>query len=335
MKKILPVGKPAVKAYKWHAVPLTVLCGYSDQTWIYNNYLQLVIQDYPDNAHWLDFNSIYDLHNVPRFPWLNVQNVKLDFVTKYISLIDFFKDCIENNYYLDVRYDMYYLNHAFAYKLNHRISNMLIYGYDTDKNCFYAMDYLYNSSKIYDSLEIDMNLLAQSVLSDYNTRGIKGIYEFDSDFKFKLDMDIAIAQIENYVFAKNEFKFFDRTQKKYPGTYKDMGYGNEVYKYLNIYMEDVMRGALKFHILPFAALLEHKLCIYGFVKTIEETKKQDLESIKINSLVRQADIIKALSIKYQLTHERRLLHTILNRINELNKEESVLMKELLCSIKSL
>lgn len=336
MKKLLPVGYPVVKAYKWHAVPLTILSAHcTDNLWIFNNYLQLVVQDYPDNAHWLDFYSIYDLHNVPRFPWLNVQNIRPPQLTNYVDLIDFFKDCIDSNNYLDVHYDMYYLDHAFAYQLNHRISNMLIYGYDTDKNCFYAMDYLYNSSKIYDSLEIDMNLLVQSVLSDYNNRGIKGIYEYDSDYKFELDMDIAIAQMEDYITAQNNFKFFDRTQKKYPGTYKDMGYGIEVYRYLNIYIESVINGTLKFHVLPFVTLHEHKLCVFGFVKTAEEMTKENLKSNEINDIVRQAGIIRTLGIKYKLTHNVSLLYTIRNRINDLNKAESMIMKDLLDLIKKL
>lgn len=70
MKILLDVKVPVVRSYKWHAVPLTILAAHSEtESWIYNHYLQLCVQEFQSNDHWLEFFSLYDLHGVPCFPW--------------------------------------------------------------------------------------------------------------------------------------------------------------------------------------------------------------------------------------------------------------------------
>lgn len=90
MKKILNIKIPIIKSYKWHAVPLTVLSS-----------------------------------GVGNEAWMNIQNINLSLIDKYVDLKSFFIDCINCGYYIDQLYDLFYIEYSFTYGNTHRTSKLL------------------------------------------------------------------------------------------------------------------------------------------------------------------------------------------------------------------
>lgn len=317
-KKVLGVKIPIIKSYKWHAVPLTVLSSCAgNPAWIYNNYLQLAVQEFPENEHWLEFLSLYDLHGTPNFPWLNTQSVDTGLINKFADLKDFLIECINQNYYIDLLYDLYYIEYSFTYMKTHRTSNMLVYGYDLNTQVFYVMDYSYNSKNIYEPIKIDMNTLVNSVLATKG-RGIKALYQYDYSYEFRFNPALAIRLIEDYLECRNSMEYIDLTRKY---NKRCNGHGLCVYKYFDEFIDMTVKDDIDFSLLPFSSLLEHKICIY---KLSEYIKKQYnvLDINKYRAIYELAYSLKNVAIKYSITKNKRLLYEIKKILVNLRLEET-------------
>lgn len=135
----LPIEKnPMVKNFLRHAFPLSVL-----QVDDHSKVERLVLNDYIEVIYkpWYDW---FDYHNNLYNSWecLDFRSITADILNaNNINVIEFIINGLKAGYYSDIWLDTYYIPGKARYNEKHMSHGLLIFGYDSEKQVFYAESY--------------------------------------------------------------------------------------------------------------------------------------------------------------------------------------------------
>jgi len=138
MRKILNYTIPPIKCYMHHAIPLGVFWDENDQNimnWFCMNYNYILAGTKREDNFFtflVDYNSV---------PFLQRREIYGDELEKYLidhSFSDFVKMMIDNGNFVEVMVDLFYMPGG----LKHAMHEILILGYDDEKNIFIIRDYI-------------------------------------------------------------------------------------------------------------------------------------------------------------------------------------------------
>ena len=135
---ILPLGTPELKSYPIYGLLTAILAtGREDyQEWLFNNFIQL---RYLKNDHIVFFEQYRSL--LKSCPYISEEIVSRETMEgKSIDYVDFLKDSINNNKYILLYCDRFYLREFKAFGVYHITHELFVYGYDDDKKHFICMD---------------------------------------------------------------------------------------------------------------------------------------------------------------------------------------------------
>jgi hypothetical protein len=272
--KILPVGTPVFSSYKSFAHYLSIMGNKKQSTlWVINHFLQLYTKyDKKDNVHFLDFNiGVYNLHFHPNNPWLNIESIETLRILRLMKLKDLIIDCLEDNRYIYMNCDPFYFPHSYSYQTNHRSSQILIFGYDLEKQIFHFADYSYRTNNKYEKFSLPMSTIVEAATNNKldETQRIRMIKLMDLDYSF--DFDLAGQLLKDHLHSNNTHRFHAATQGIYASTREHAVYGMDIYNELDDFLLHMKEEPASLNmVLPFSILWEHKLGLDLLIKYLIE-----------------------------------------------------------------
>ena len=151
MNKILPVQTPIIDATIHQAMIFSVMPMYEECIpWLINNYVSLfclknLYKQKLNRQGSVDFfYSLYGDWSMFEFsanPWLDYEALTFSAILDNdIDLISFLENAINEDKYLHISIDWFYLPMYRQYHKDHGMHHLFINGYDSDKRIFYAHD---------------------------------------------------------------------------------------------------------------------------------------------------------------------------------------------------
>jgi hypothetical protein len=321
--KILQMNEPIINTYNIYGSILSMISNDKDiWPWVYNNFVQI--------RYVYDWNSyFFDNHHLlfDNCPWLYHYIIPRNIIlAKWNSSIkSFIIDAINNNLYIYLYVDRYYISKSNAYLKYSTLHEIFIYGYDIDENIVYVADNLLHGKYIKTKCSFDeIEKGYWSINSD--NKFFLNIHAFERVEKYDLYFDLSqfITNIKNYIYSA---KSIDVSFKE-----KCIFGMDSIYLIIDLLDKSLVDENVYLDIRAFHLFWEHKLLMELRLKyMVDNSYLINGESFicGYNSLSKQYLIIRNLVLKYNITHK----HDILLRISQLLKlgleTERTLLNELI------
>lgn len=114
--------------------------------WFTENFINVYLAETKIKQLRLDFNVDYDAV-------LQEIQISTDEVFIFDNIVEKIKSWIDENYYIKVELDEYYIKNKRAYERYHMVHHSLVYGYNDKSCCFYMLTYF--DEKGYQLIEVD------------------------------------------------------------------------------------------------------------------------------------------------------------------------------------
>ncbi|WP_440109532.1 hypothetical protein [Paenibacillus sp. QZ-Y1] len=344
MSLILPMNYPVVTCYPNHSNLLSVISQnerYVD--WFLDNYIQLLANkdEYKRNILRLDFYT-NDLWKT--CPFVQIQQISRKTIAKkYDNIIDFFRDSIREQSYVYVLVDKYYISkYQNSYKKNHYVHDIFLYGFDNDKEVFYAADNFAGGKYSYETIKFSESTDAYNHVGILNLEDwLEGIqlvtYREKNNFwglthYYKFDIDKLIIELSDYLTSFKTVKRYGHAYYQWMLHAADYAFGLEVYDVIINYLNATSDlNDLR----PLFVLWEHKKVMLLRIKYLEENKFiHTVLSTGYIKIEQETKILMGLYLKYLLTREEKIRQRIISKLSAVRQEEEVILRNLLNLLKT-
>ena len=209
-ENILPVVNPVVASNTEHGYLLAgVQTNESSKEWIMGNYMSQIYYSLRMGA---DMN-FYPLMNHPLCPCIDYMRISCKMLEKkWDNIVEFLTEQIQEQYYIHIYLDWYYIEKSKAYGKMHLFHPTLVFGYNNVQRKFYVADFYVNdkftfSEITYDAVEkacissneVDMPFMNERYFACLDVI----LYKNRSDFVYALDLDILKEALVNYLESVN------------------------------------------------------------------------------------------------------------------------------------
>ena len=323
MKKILLVEEPPITSYPIIANILSIIWPHKKKVmpWLCDHMIQLIIRpDYiPTKADFYEHadldNFICILYGCPHLEWMR-NNC---YTAEYEKFTDYIEFQINNGYFVEPNLDNYYFEFSLCYKSYHLIHPTLIYGYDNDRKIVYVSDF-YNHGR-YIRKEISYDEINRSMKNDY----IMNLYKYQ-EAEYLVNHKLMNMYLRDYLNAKDSSMRFEQSYQEYN---HNVIFGIDVYDYII----DKMCNKDELDIRPFHVLYDHKELMklrLMFLNDYPEYSCKLEGLLELNEEARRDALhLRNLVLKYNISHDRRLLESIKSRCFELKMKDINLISEIL------
>jgi len=324
----LPICTPIINGQAHHSYPLSIILNYEYYfPWFYSNYINLYWQY---DGIPLDF--CYAAKLISNNPWntykglpiLETQVINWDILSKCnVNIIDFIKNCIETEHYVDLSINELYCPYSNAYNEYDFLHCIMIYGYDDIAGAFNVLCYNNIPKLSMEKLTYGQLTIAFESLIKLSTNKLGSdihIITKRSSYCYPIDTKLIYKRVKDYLSGENyyeQFRQFDQPPMDYL-------YGIDVYEGIIIYCENIKSESNKLDLRIFHTLYEHKFIM---AKRSEYLRKQGclIEEWHIdnefNNLSKKCLIIRNLAIKYNITQNIDIINKIINQINDLKQND--------------
>ena len=350
---ILPViDKPPITVYRNYSYPLCIICADKlGNDWLYNHFSNIYLMRNKNNYIWLDFLE----PNNGFGALLDYEYIKLDDINNF-DIKTLIKDTINDNKYVTLFLDGYYLNNTAITGKKHSISEYFIYGYNDEKETFYAVGF--NSLEFFGKLTYSYDEVIKahnSLIHDREKFGELPVwvlwYAF-SKIKKKnngaeqVNTDNLIKNIEEYASA-TVMKDKLRTEI-IEGRGESAVYGancqKEIIKSLYAMMDngDYFTDYRHIHL-----LYEHKKILFAKMKYIAIEKNLDVSEIidRYKLVMKKIELAKIFYLKaiisepdaflYDKLKDTHMISKIIHFLEDVLDIESEVLRDYLTAIKAV
>lgn len=308
MRKLLSIEKkPLIQVYQHHAYGFSILGnGRESRIWAYNKYIQLVFTP----AYGLNsFNYFVEfMTKQAPFIWEGCNDITISHLK--INILEYIKNGINQNEYAWLCIDEYYIPDSPSYNEGHYLHDVLIYGYDDNKEEFYKMGY--NKTKHYCSstIKYDDFIKSSPILIKFLSKNDKYVYQ--------LDVNNIKDEMENYLNLKKENNIDNiEFQTDYYWMYgletnQQSFFGIEAcQKVHDIICSTILKKGL-LDLRPSVLIAEHKRIMYERLKILSSEKKLDASKIisKYSECVKYSIIYKNLCLKYNIKKDSKIINDL-------------------------
>lgn len=227
---------------------------------------------------------------------------------------------IDEGFYASVTVDEKYISHRKAFNKHSFYHDLLIYGYDLEKNIFYTAGY--DDTGYFSCLEHNIDTVVSSILFCLKERKSKPhchYFRAKSEYKEFSKENVKII-LEKYLSSE------PIDQRTYNGSYGISAYAKLIEKHSSAVQNGkILRRA------TFSMLLEHKKLMLERVQYINEnfvdinTKTVDI----FKEIVELSKIIQLCSVKHEITSSEKIGMSMINKIKNLAELEYVAISKLL------
>lgn len=335
MKKILPIYNTPIIGYMEDVHPLSVLltCKRTFE-WFYMNYIQLSFQDpkifinqplkffKPD----LSTGDVWTATN----SWIKYETITKDMIYCFsYKISDFIKYAVNQNKYITINLDEFYVSYRMQYHNTHYIHDTFINGYDDEKNIFYGIAYV-GDPPIYKEFTVKMSEVEEAFYHNnspyFNTRTVK-MLSIDLTKFYEFNITNFVKQIRNYIECVNLKEKYYEEINVYEN--ENMGFGLDIYNKLIDYMEEYKENTA---VALFQVLIEHKKVMIDRLKFLEVNQYANNLGIymeEYEELLEIAQSIKMSFLKYLKRRNQIILQGIYNRFKVMRDKEKKILTDLI------
>jgi len=329
--KKLEIKEPSSICYQFMAFPLMVMeCNSKSYEWIYGNFIQTCFDTAYHKAPVPFYFYIFD-YTIS--PFLEVHKINRDFLNfNKIKILDLVKNSINNNYYIYLNLDEFYVPQRFSYKVKHFSHDCLIHGYDLEKKEIYLFGYsskwqIESTSISFDEFELAyMNLeLIDTELTYIN------LYRCKESGQYALKLDMIVKQLIEYLEGINSSEQFSMLKEPF-----ERAYGMNFYQYIGEYLLNCETYNIEYDIRVFHFLFEHKKIMENRIRYLLETSRIKDEALLNDweGIAEDALVIKNKVMKLQVLRKYDY-QDLNNRIQILGKNERKVLIETIYHLESL
>lgn len=337
MKKVLPVGQPVVWTYKNYAIPLSIMANAPEsRIWALNRFLQLYTRrDISEDYHWLQFYLIHDsmTDNYSHNPWLSIQTFDSAWIAGHQSVHSFIQARINQNQYVELNGDQYYLPHTYAYAKQHRFSNLLIHGYDDEEQAYHILDFTYTTTRQFQSLRIPYSDLILHI-EGKPTKPLK-IIQLNTDMHAEFNLELVRQLLDDYLHARSTPSRF----MMLPQPFEHATFGTGVYAKLEEYIQALIAHTSYANVLPFHILYEHKKCVKELVEYLNQenmfrnASTADTILQEAASLWNKSQVFRNYKLKFLRNPDKALFHKMLDMLPDMKERDQLLCEAILSELR--
>lgn len=347
-EKRLPLKDSPIRVYSNYAYVLSALLNIEDaKNWVYSNFIQVkYIRDTKD-APRVVFN--YSLGNLTKYfynlPFLEVRSLSRSFLVKACGdTVDFLINALNDNYYIMIIADEYYLPPRKSYKLQHYQHLVMLNGFNIEKQCFYSAGY--NDGK-YEESKIGFGDIGNAVKSNEgNNKDIRDDFcmlyrlqdskqlEFPQTgynyFAYKFNPGLVKRSLKEYLNSECSDEHFDYFYEVPENAEYGISYYEAMMECLQKYTAGIYEG--KIYEVAFHGMMEHKkvmiqrleyMCEHNYLSGI------DKEIAAYRELAIKAEITRNLVLKYNISRNINILSTVVTELKEMYMAEKKVVQLLI------
>lgn len=290
------VENPFLREVHNTAFSFSVLEGYKkfSYKWVLSNFINLKYTNL----------VTYDLPFFLRWPCFKKKTI---FVLPHINIINSIINYISKGLYIYTEINEYFIPNRRSFNNCYFTHDILIYGYSNSQKLLFTI--AYNEERKYEKQEISYDDFLKAFNSCKTKYLLKTIvFSINDNYNFNcLQYDKIKNDLEKYIYPQKEYL------------------GINVYKHLE---NDLIRSHLNKYInmRSFRTIKEHKKVLFLLSEfCVLPIKTKEL----LNELINDSDIIFNLSLKYNVTHNEKIINSIILRIEQLKAKETIVIKEVL------
>lgn len=319
----LPIFVPSIKTFLFHAYPLAVMENHPDfENWFYTNYIQLYYQI--GSAHKLNFYGLNLTLGVwDYYPLLDVEYISQEMLREMrADIVELVRWVIQNGGYVYVFLDEYYTEHRYAFQMEHRTHDFLLYGYDDSHQHFLTVGF--DENQRYTSTHIPYEAL-QNAFASVTEKRFMIILRVNKEKRFALDFENIREMVSDYLQSEDTSRRF----KMYGNAKPDMVYGLAAYRELQTYIEQIKKDEEFLDMRVFTLLCEHKTVMAKRIRYLQKENAIQCSGeilVKFDEIVERATCIKNLMLKYSLIKQPRDLATVQTHLLAMREDEERVLR---------
>ena len=348
-KKIIPLAEPRIYSYSSHATALSVLSSTEDYLpWFHSNFIQLCgLKDYN-----VPYDLPLDFYMGPRKDgnyyvntnWLTFLSTERQLVESTCGdIIKYVISCIDQNLYVALHLDEFYMEDRWAYKSRKWDHENLIFGYDLERQIFHIIGFKGTNRK-FEASEISFEVFkkAYDQCDDRHLNSwrslillIRKVEKAVDPFKgtYAFDLDLVIDTIEEFLESRDATRKFSMFQNRLA----HFVFGLEVYDSIKTNLPN-----FSFDFRPLHVLLEHKNCMVERIQYLKDNGylAEDAYTYlheSYSKMARTCMIMRNMQLKYIATDARendsRLLDEIITKLDQLAVFEKEVLGHMLVVLK--
>lgn len=350
-ERMLPFRIPPVISYQVYAYPLGALfTEKSTFEWFFSDFIQLKCI-----SNFIEINDLwFEYHAGSVFGGVSIIDYNVYTKNDITSLLNFIIDRINEDKYIYTFVDKYYFPQYSTYMKTHFIHDALIYGYNQKE--FRIAGFNNNSFSTF-SISFDDFINAFRVTQYYSMQHFNIVICFkrkqDSLVNFATYINKAIKSLSDYLNSSdssyqcglynvfethtfNSLESYKCLEEYYNETVikirKVRVYGLKTNECLKNYLLSLSGGYSGYDIRPLHVFYEHKKIMAIKLEYLENRFKLmsiEKQLSKYKELSNIALTARNLMLKYDITKQEGLINNIINKIDEIEIEERIIIPELI------
>lgn len=326
---ILDICLPPITSHNFYALPLSIIVGDAQlNPWIYNEFIQIYTsRNREDDTVCL---RLYKKDNNELFKYepLYETIISPERLVFGDCVIDVYRALLKSGQYIYDFVDKFFISH-FAYPL-HFVHDLLVYGYDDQKDVFHA--YSYSGAKL-TKFDISYKDYILAFNSGYSNNRLESDISITTLFRKKRNVfDLDIKRIRNYIIDYLDgTNTFNRDSLFNVNLYKAK-FGIETYDEIKHMINYGFEKNLRIDLPSIRCIFDHKKLMQermDFLNSNTTTKCPNFIKEKIDLLCKNADIFLMLVLKYNYKgiSDRSSVDLLTKHVDKLKELEENLYAE--------
>lgn len=329
--------KPPLVSYLQHAYAFAILA--TDQKylpWLYSNYIQLYCPEdlsVNPNAQLNFFNSYFFLGTTQGIKGIKTQGIKRGLIAKNYKggVQQFVIDNLSIGRYVYTWVDEFDIHIRPSYQRNHFFHDLLIYGYDLDKQIFHTLGY--GKDRIFGAQEIPFHeLRSMEVTFPHWDVKILILEKDDEQLPTEIDLPLIKLWLSEYLESTDSSQRYKPFELSFSLTLPAKhDYGLKIYEIVLDFLEYLKTHGERADIRPFHLLMEHKQIMTQRIRYLEAggyLEGTEL-STRQSELEKCATALRNSMMKFYFTRNNALLTHAQEKLKWLAEQESELFHTLL------
>lgn len=351
MKKTLPIAPPPIYGYLHHAFPLSILAarkGYLP--WFYSHYIQLSCPaDFNPEAmvfgrtFKLDFylhphyTVIHPHYNQFISPWLESTWIDRQLLPGAGgNIAGFLMDCLEENYYIELCVDMFYVENTASFKIRHFIHEVLVYGYDGENEVF-DVHIGFDEKGGFTATKTPYGDLVRAVgeadlEGHYFQHGLC-LMKYVDVAHFDFHPNFICDQLGDYLYGRDSSLGYPYARKR-----ERHIYGVRTYEFMHQYLDFLTQHPHSADIRPLHIFWEHKKCMRSRVAYMEVNQCLDPSLGLLHQCAHiesQATQLRLVFLRFQRTCKVQSLAFMAEVIKSIREEEFHMLEQVTGHLKKV
>lgn len=335
MNFILPIGQTPIRCFQNFAYPLSII--FTDDRflpWFHNHFIQIYCRKNYKDINVLRPELRIDFYNykVPSsYPCLEHQYLSYDFITSnQDECLLVLKSYLTKGFYIFAAVDEFFIPHRKSFLKTHFDHDILICGFNEENLCFNVIGY--TDTGVFAGTDVNYNYMVKALHSTYLNRN-KNVhlifYKPKECWEYRFDIKLCKGLIKDYLDGHLSRDISDLFDDYRPDC---SAFGRDVYNYFYLYLKSVSINDMEVDFRTTRLIYEHKICMYQRLKFLEKNKYVDklLQfSTEYHLILQTAIIINNLFLKFGITKDVKILHSISERMKVIENKEYQLLDNLL------